>query len=181
MKKQVQAGFTLIEVLVALIILAGGILMVSLSWSGNFLHMRKSALYYDVATLLERKMVETEAKYKDKPITEIPDEDSGDFGSDYPRYHWVMKSRELKFPDLTPIIVGQDTDGKEMLIQMVKQMTEYLSRTVKEVKVSVFVKAPKGKELEFSASQYFVDYTQDFAGGGAAGGGTGAPAAGGGK
>ena len=163
-------GFTLIEVVVALAILAGGIVMISMAWSGNLMHVRKAALFNDVATLLERKMVEIEAKYKERPLGEIPDEDSGEF-EDHPRYRWEMKSREMKFPDLTPLIVGQGQENaNEMLLGMIKQMIEYLNKTIKEVKVSIFVKPLKGKELEFSASQYFIDYNRDFAG--AAGGTT---------
>jgi prepilin-type N-terminal cleavage/methylation domain-containing protein len=166
-------GFTLIEVLVALMILAGGILMVSLAWSGNFMHIRKSNLYSNVAVLLERKMVETEAKYREKPITEIPEEEHGDFGSDHPQYRWAMKSHDMKFPDITPLLTSQDEGADETLLTMVKQMTEYLDKTVKEVRVSVFVKGSKGREQEFAATQYFVDYTQNFAGA-AAGAGMGA-------
>lgn len=167
-------GFTLIEVLIALFILAGGILMISLAWSGSIMHLRKSALFNDVSTLLERKMVEVEAYYKDKDLKEIPEDDEGDFGSDHPQYRWTLKSREMKFPDITPLIVGQSEGGDEMLINMIKQMTEYLDKTVKEVRVTVFVKSKGGKEVQFSATQYFIDYTQDFAGamgGGAAGAG----------
>lgn len=166
-----QKGFTLIEVLVALMIIAAAIMASASLWSGNFMVMRKSSLNYDVATILERKMVEVEAKYKDKPLTEIPEEESGDFGSDFPQYRWKLKSREMEFPDLTPMIIGQseDTSDKEMLISMVKQMTEYLNKVIKEVQVSVFVKRGK-REMEFSATQYFIDYNQSFSGIG--GGGT---------
>jgi general secretion pathway protein I len=180
--KRSNAGFTLIEVLVALFILAGGILMISLAWSGNFLHLRKSALFHDVSTLLERKMVEIEAQYANKDVKEIPDEDGGEFEG-FPQYRWAMKSRDMKFPDLSAIIAGQEDGGDEMLINMVKQMTEYLNKTIKEVKVSIFVKTKTARELEFAATEYFIDYNQDFMGGvgglpGGAGGG--APPAGGG-
>src|SRR4051812_16840059 len=139
MKKLGRKGFTLIEVLVALFILAGGILVLANSWSGNFMRMRKSALFNDVATLLERKMVETESKYKIK-FAEIPEEDGGDFGADHPQYSWKLKSRELKLPDLTPLLVGQDNGADENLITMLKQVTEFLGKAIKEVKVSVIVK-----------------------------------------
>ena len=43
-----QKGFTLIEVLVALFILTGGIIVLSTAWSGNFMRIRKSALFNDV-------------------------------------------------------------------------------------------------------------------------------------
>ena len=187
--KAKSQGFTLIEVLVALMIVSAAIMASASLWSGNFTTMRKSSLNYDVATILERKMVEIEAKYKQVPLLEVPAEESGDFGSEYPQFRWSMKSREMEFPDLTPIIMGQNEEPNEQLLSMIKQMTEYLNRAIKEVQVSVFVKRGK-RELEFTATQYFVDYTRDFAGGGGgapaggvpgggAGGGGGVPGGGG--
>ena len=171
-----ESGFTLIEVLVALFILTGAILVIANTWSGNFMRMRKSTYLNDAATLLSRKMVETEAKYKEKQIGEIPEEDGGDFGKEYPQYHWKLKSKELKLPDLTPLIVGQADGGDETLIAMIKQTTEFLSKAIKEVKVSIFLKRG-GKELEFSAVQYIIDYNKEFSLGGLGGGApVGAPA-----
>ena len=164
-------GFSLIEVLVALAILAGAIMVLANAWSGNFMRIRKTALYNDVSTLLERKMVETEAKYKFKPITEIPEEDEGEFEG-YPHYKWKLKSRDLELPDLTPLIVGQQEGADETLLTMLKQVTEYLSKSIKEVKVTVVVTRGK-KPVEFSAVEYFVDYTQPFMPGAAGGGGKG--------
>ncbi|MGZ3721425.1 MAG: type II secretion system protein [Bdellovibrionales bacterium] len=167
-------GFTLIEVLVALFILTGGIIVLSTSWSGNFMRIRKSALFNDVAVLLERKMVETEAKYRNK-YKEIPEEDAGEFDKDHPQYSWKLKSRELKLPDITPLLLGQEEHPDETMVAMLKQLTEQLSKAIKEVKISVLVKR-NGKELEFSATEYMVDYGSqlDLGGvGGAAPGGSG--------
>jgi general secretion pathway protein I len=169
-----QSGFTLIEVMVALLIVAGAILALANSWSGSYMRIRKASLANDVATLLERKMIETEAKYKDKMIGEIPEEASGDFGSDFPQYRWELKSRDLTLPDLTAVLVGKE-GADETLITMIKQTTEFLSQAIKEVKVSIFAKV-RGKEKEFSAVQYFVDYNKEFSLGGAAGAAGGAPA-----
>ncbi len=162
--RALQAGFTLIEVLIAMMIMAGGILVIAQAWSGNFMRIRKSGIYYDAATLLERKMVETEAKYKIKPIAEIPENDGGDFGKDYPQYRWEMKSKDLKLPDLSSLLIGKDSGADEMMINMIKQVTEFLSTAIKEVKISVFIKRGK-KELEFNAVQYFIDWDKDFANG----------------
>ncbi len=169
-----QRGFTLIEVLIALFILSGGIIVLASAWSGNFMRIRKSVTYHDVATLLERKMLETEAKYKSKQMSEIPEDDSGDFGSEYKQYRWTMQAKDLKFPDLAPLLTSQEGGADETLISMIKQMTEYLNQTIKEVKISIFVKGTKGKETEFSAVQYIINYEKDFAGLPA---GAGAPAA----
>jgi prepilin-type N-terminal cleavage/methylation domain-containing protein len=174
-----QRGFTLIEVLIALLILTGAIIVLSTSWSGNFLRMRKANMYNDAATLLEQKIQEIEAKYKDKPIGEVPEKDDGEFEGGYKKYRWAMKSKDLKFPDISPLLTSQQEGGvDETLLSMVKQVTEYLSTAVKELKVSVFVKGANGKEVEFSATEYLVDYTKEFQGlpGGAAGGPAAGPA-----
>ena len=88
-------GFTLLEVIIALFILTGSIIVIANAWSGNFMRIRKSNMYNNVATLLERKMAEMDAKYRDKPVTEIPESEAGDFENDYPNYRWEMKSRDL--------------------------------------------------------------------------------------
>lgn len=167
-------GFTLLEVLFALMILTGGILILGNSWSGNFMRIRKSNLYSDVASLLERKMVELEAEYKDRPLTEIPETREGDFGSEHANYKWKMKSRDLKFPDISAIIVGKESGGAdENILTMVKQMTDVIGKSIKEIKVSIVVKTPR-KEMEFSATDYMIDYNKGLAG---LPGGGGAPAA----
>ena len=180
-----RRGFTLIEVLISLFILSGGILMVSLAWSGNFLKARKATIFYDVSTLLERKMAEVEAQFRDK-FTEIPEE-AGDAFEDVKNYRWTLKSRAMKFPDLAPLLAANPDGGgvDETLLGMIRQMTEYLNKTIKEVRITIHVKTRAAKkEQEFSATQYFIDYSQDFAAAaaaGAAGGGAAGGQSGGGK
>jgi len=166
-------GFTLLEVLIALIIVAGTIIAAGSLWSGNFNRIRKANLQYDVATLLERKMVEIEAKYSTKPLTEIPESENGSFGTDYPSYSWTMVSRDLELPDMTAVLMAQQENTDETLISMIKQMTDFLSKAIKEVKVTIVVKR-RGRELKYSATQYFLDYQKEF-GGGAAGGAPATP------
>lgn len=164
-------GFTLLEVLVALMILAGGLLVLNNSWSTNNLRLRKATVFNNSATLLQKKMVEFEALYQERPLEELPESESGDFGSDHPAYRWEMESRELEFPDLSALMVGQG-QGDETTLMMIRQMTDMISKSVKEVKVTVFVKSNK-KEVSFSATTYFIDYNRDFGlpGGGSAPGG----------
>lgn len=166
MKK--KNAFTLLEVLVSLAILSSGILLVGQSWSGNFLRVRKTNLYNNVSLLLQRKIVELEALYKDKPLTEIPDSEAGDFGTDYPQYRWSMHSQDFEFPDLSSVLIGRDGGADEMLLTVIKQTQEYISKSVKEVTLSVFVKTPV-REIEYSLTTYFVDYNSSLtigAGGG---------------
>lgn len=174
-----QRGFTLLEVMVAMMILAGGIILLGTSWSGNTLRMRKSNMYSDVASLLESKVVELEAEYRDHPLSEIPESRDGDFGSEHPNYTWKMKSRDLKFPDISALIVGQNSNGTdENVLTMIKQMTDIIGKSIKEIKVTVVIKTPK-KPLEFSVTDYMIDYNTGLAGIPGAGGAPGpaAPAA----
>lgn len=158
--KRNSKGFTLLEVLIALVILAGGLLILNSSWSTNNLRLRKANMFNNSATLLQKKMVETEALYAGKPLEEIPESESGDFGSDFPTYRWEMESRELEFPDLAAVIIGEGK-GDENLLNMIRQMTDLISKSIKEVKVTIFVKTNK-KEVSFSATTYFVDHTKEF-------------------
>lgn len=154
-------GFTLLEVLVAIVILVGGILVVSNSWSGNLLRIRKANLYNNVAFLLERKVTELEAKYRGKSIDEIKEEESGDFGEDYPQYSWAMSSKKFVMPDLSSLLISKDGGADEMFLTVIKQTTDYISKAVKEVTIIVYVKTAGGKKAEFKIVTYFVDFNKE--------------------
>lgn len=154
-------GFTLIETLVALVITVGAAMIVSNSWSGNNLRVRKAALYNNVASLLEKKMVEMEAKHKGKKIAEISEE-SGDFGEDYPQYRWVFSVQPFEMPDMSPLLSNEeDNKGADpMVLSVLKTMQETVAKSILEATVTVFVKSGE-KELPFSITSYFVDYEAD--------------------
>lgn len=160
-----KKGFTLIEVVIAIAILAGGIIVVANSWSGNTLRIRKSNLYNNVSILLQRKVTEIEAKYKGKKIEEIPEEEKGDFGSEHPQYRWEMTSQEFEMPDLSSILINQDGGADEMLLTVVRKTTEFINQSVKEVSVAIIVKGTK-KDVRFEVNTYFVDFEKDLTIGG---------------
>jgi general secretion pathway protein I len=160
-----QKGFTLMEVLVALAILAGALVIISSSWSGNLLRVRKSNLYNNVALLLESKMSELQAEFKDKPLEEIPESKSGDFGSNYKQYRWTFTTQEFKMPDLSSVFIKQG-EGDQMLLTIIKNTQDYISEAVLEGTLTIYVKGGGEKEVAFSVSTYFVDYSKDLAVGG---------------
>lgn len=166
-KRSSTSGFTLLEVLIAVGILVGSIIVIGNTWSGNFMRVRKANLYNNVAVLLERKVVELRAKYRESQLAEIPETESGDFGSDYPLYRWTFTTQEFEMPDLSAVLVSQD-QGDANLLAMIKQTQEFINQSVKEGTVTVFVKAA-GKEVEFSVTTYFVDYNQEMPLGGVGG------------
>lgn len=153
-------GFTLIETVMAMVILSSGIMLLANSWSGSFMRVRKTQLSTEVTALLERKMVEVEMEYAGKSLDSIPEETEDDFGSDYPQYSWRMTSKEFEVPDISATLTAQAGGADEMALTIMKTLTEHLSKSVKEVKVTVIYKGAK-KPLEFSVTQYFVDYDRE--------------------
>lgn len=158
-----NTGFTLIETLLAMVILSSALLLLTNSWSSSFLRVRKTQQQFEVATLLERKMTEVEIEFKGKSLDEIPEEKSDNFGDKYPQYSWKLNSKKLEIPDLSSLLGGDDGGGnnQKMMMSLVKQMSETLSKAIKEVTVTVTFKPAKGKPLEYSVTQYFVDYDKE--------------------
>lgn len=161
-------GFTLLETLLAVVILSMGILLLTQSWTGSFLRIRKTQLSQDVVALLERKMNEIDLEYRGKPLDSIPEEKEDDFGAEYPQYKWKMVAKEFQVPNLSAIMMNQDGGANEMLMMVINQLTEHLTKTIKEVKVTVIYTGGK-KPLEYSVVTYFVDYNKPLSIGGAAG------------
>jgi general secretion pathway protein I len=116
-------GFTLLEVMVALAVLAGSLMAVA-DLSGNALRNYAYARDLSVATLLARgKMAELEEKYEDVGFTDFDQTEDGNFSDQgQPGMRWKL---ELRKPtsDLTPEkILGAflgggdgDTGTQEML------------------------------------------------------------------
>lgn len=124
------------------------------------MRLRKTQLSTEVSALLERKMVEIEMEYAGKPLDSIPEEKEDDFGSEYPQYSWKMETKEFEVPDFSATLTAQSGGADEMTLTVMKTLAEHLGKSVKEVKVSVIYKGGK-KPLQFSATQYFVDYDKE--------------------
>ncbi|KYG64886.1 general secretion pathway protein GspI [Bdellovibrio bacteriovorus] len=163
-------GFTLVETVIAMVILSSGLLLLANSWSGSFMRVRKTQTSTEVAALLERKMAEIEMQYQGKPLESIEEEKSDDFGSEYPQYSWKMTSKEFEVPDISATLTAQAGGANELALTMMKTLTEHLSKSIKEVKVTIIMKTGK-KPLEYSATQYFVDYDKQLPMPGLPGGG----------
>ena len=158
-------GFSLVEVMVAIVILSSVAVIVSMGLSGNLLRVRQSRLKHHVADLLERKAVEIETKHKGKSLDKVVDE-SGDFGKEFKRYRWEFKVEKFEMPDLGPLLISRKEGAEDFLLTVIKQMTDFISKSVKEGTLAVFVKVNKKKEAKYSITMYFVDFDQPLSLGG---------------
>ncbi len=161
-----RRGFTLIETVIAMIILTGALIVLTNSWSGSMLAVRKSRQLHSAALLLQKKITEYEILYEGKPLSEVKEEESGDFGDDYPDFSWSMKSKKIKIPDLSAGLTARDGGANEMELMIVKKLTEFIEKSVVEMKVTI-TQNSKGKvrkPLDYSATTYLVDYGQNLGG-----------------
>lgn len=165
-----KRGFTLIETMIAMMIMTGALIIIGQSWSGNLMRLEKSRLNTDMAQLLDRKMAEVEMTYRGEPISQIREEDGGDFGALFPGYSWEMKAKEFEMPDLSGALMTKDGGVDEMTLLIIRTVAAYLKETIKEVSVTVSFqpKDPKAKPIRQSVATYFIDYSKPLALGGSA-------------
>ncbi len=157
-----NSGFTLIEVLIAMMIMAGAVAVCANAWTGNVARLEKSRINNTTTLLLQRKMAEIEILYRDKPLSEIKEEDGESFGDAFPQYRWTMESKEFEMPNISGALTAREGGADGNLLTLIRQMTEMIRKSVKEVKVTVVYKSRRSKkEIKNSVTAYFIDYTKD--------------------
>jgi len=157
MKKTKTSGFTLIEVVLAMMVMASGLFILTSSWSGTYSRLKKTQIQVQLAALLERKVVEIEREYKNKPLDAIPDEKEDNFGEELDKYSWKMTAQKLELPNLAGIMEAQQEGAKVDALSLMKLFTEHISKSVKEIKVEVIYKDGK-KPMRVDVVFYMIDY-----------------------
>ncbi len=149
-----QKGFTLIEVVLAMMIMTTGLSIMATSWNGTYTRLRKTQIQVQLAALLERKVVEIEREHKNTSIDAYPENQEDSFGSELPGYSWKMESQKFNLPNLAGIIGGGENNT---LATIFKLFSDHLNKTVLEVKVTVFFKDKK-KTYDASVVVYKIDF-----------------------
>jgi prepilin-type N-terminal cleavage/methylation domain-containing protein len=171
-------GFSLLEVLIAITIMASCVVVVAMAWSGSQLRIRKMRLNNQAAFLLDYKVAETEKRFRNE-ITLLPDDEAGtfdDLGKEYRNFSWVLKSKKFEMPDISGFL-KQNKNGADPIMTMVmEQMKNYFDQAAKEVTITVVYSFGKDK-VKYSATTFLIDFNQQIpmpdmsALGGAGGGG----------
>lgn len=154
-----KKAFTLIEVVLALMVMASGLFILTNSWTGTYNRLRKTQNQVQLAALLERKVTEIEREYKGKSLESIPEEKEDDFGSELPGYSWKLVSKKFQMPDLTPLLTSQEGGADATLLSLMKTYTEHLSKSVKELKITVTYREGR-KPLVADITIYMMDFNR---------------------
>lgn len=173
-----KKGFSLLEVLIALVVMSGSIMVVAMAWSGSQLRMKKMKLNNQAAFLLDYKMAEVNRRFKNE-ITLLPEEEQGtfeDLGVEYKNFTWTLKSKKFDMPDVTPLLMQNQKAPDAMLLMMMDQLSEFFHQAAKEVTITVVFTFGKSS-VKYPASMFLIDFNQQLPlpnlGGGAGGGGLG--------
>lgn len=132
--KNSSAGFTLLEVMVSVAILAIS-LTVLLSFQGNTLLVSGRQEHITIATMLARqRMVEIELELEQgMQKGEFPDERSeeAEFDPPFEEYRWKMEVKKVELP--APVM-GEEGSVQDMVG---KQLTEEIAKTVRELRLEI--------------------------------------------
>jgi general secretion pathway protein I len=87
-----RAGFTLLEVMIAVAVIAIALMAVFGSQSQSLMLASEAKFNTTAALLAQKKMAEIEVK---RPLE--PGSASGDFGEDFPGYEWDLRVDDVSF------------------------------------------------------------------------------------
>ena len=147
-------GFTLIEVIMAFMILAGTMVVLLQSRSSALQSIMKGRTYTNVTFLLQSKITEFEIKNREKTVDELKETDAGDFDG-FPDYAWEIKLQPMVIPSN---IFPKSEEPNEMAQMIFKTVTEYFEKAVREVLITVVDKKLKKR---YSVSTIFIDYKKE--------------------
>src|SRR4051812_28428936 len=150
-----ESGFTLLETIIALAIMLVTLASIMAVESNSLMTSARAKQLNVVAMLARNEMSEMEQKIEGKNFDEVKEEDGGAFDAPFEDYRWTSQIKEVTFPNLG-MGSAQGAGGSEggaapvtdIVEHLTKLVTKYLSKSVREVNVTVFWK--KGaKEQNF--------------------------------
>lgn len=154
--KHALGGFTLLEILIALAILAISLTSLYVA-QGNSLLMSGTADRYTVAAFLaEEQMTEWTLLLEDEIAhNQFPDDkdEQGEFEPPYTDYRFERSVRKIEIPLLLP----ESEDGSEQAIfKMMKTVLDDISKSAREVRVRVYWGETEEEQEEFVLTSHIV-------------------------
>lgn len=172
-----QSGFTLLEVIIALAIMALAFASILAVESGSINASARAKQMNIVGMLARNMMIETEYKIQNKTFDEIQKVEEGNFKEPYQDFHWKTEITEMKFPPLGQALFGgsKSSDGggggasdslsnngqNQATDLLTKLITNFLSKAIRSVKVTISWKRGKGTQT-FSLTEFWVNLNASF-------------------
>ncbi len=163
-----QSGFTLLEVIIALAIMVMAFASILAVESNSIEATVRTKQMNIVAMLARNQMTEMEYKFEGKTFEEVKKEDGGTFAAPYENFRWTSIIKEIEFPLLNISGPGGDESkggeaksGSDIAQMIVKLITKFLSKSIREVTVTIFWKRGSG-ESNFTVATYWVDLNHEF-------------------
>jgi prepilin-type N-terminal cleavage/methylation domain-containing protein len=165
-----NAGFTLFEVIIAMAIMVLALSSILAIESGSINASARAKQMSIVAMLARNEMIMTEFDIEGKTFDEIEKDKTGQFEAPYGDYTWKRAIKEIEFPPINPAAganpdgsqgAGNDQDNGANVDTMAKLITNYLSKALREVSVTIVWKK-SGKEQTFTVATYWVDLNHEF-------------------
>lgn len=154
-----KKGFTLVEIMTSVLILAGLIALTSLGWSGNLKRLTKSKVIKKATALLEEKISDLETQYKNENITSLPERGEGEFKNE-PKYTWEYTTQPFNLPSVLTLLNIQGIPQNDQNIFIANQLKEVLNNSIIELKLTVIYKqGSKARPVRYSLATYFIDHT----------------------
>ncbi|MCB0272369.1 MAG: prepilin-type N-terminal cleavage/methylation domain-containing protein [Bdellovibrionales bacterium] len=164
MNKQPEAGFSLLEVLAALLILALSIVALSENQTQS-IHLTKTAQLRDQALILARsKMNELDRAISEKGLVEIRDQEQGEFDQElYPSYRWVVLKQKIPVPNFASLVSmasGEEASEEEFdtssMEGPLKMITDIWGKAIRQVSIEVFWKE-RNNEKSYKLVTHYVE------------------------
>lgn len=158
-EKETSRGFSLLEVLSAIFLLAGLIsIVVQLSY-GNNRRMQKARQLNQISHLLELKMLELEERFKGVRVIELPQEAEGGFEEE--GYFWSYTTQAFSLPSDELLLSLAGLPQNSINSQMIQTFKDILSKTVIELKLTVRYENERDKKPQsYSLVSYFINYEE---------------------
>jgi general secretion pathway protein I len=99
MTRRRDGGFTLLEVMVALAILAGALVLVGTGIAQNVRQANHSRQLRFAALLMRQRMAQVENDLYQNGFSDFADEDTGNFADvGFPQFRWVVRADKVELP-----------------------------------------------------------------------------------
>ncbi len=170
MQKRTDHGFTLLETLIALAIMAVAFSSILMVEGGAIRTSEKSKQLNVIAMLARNAMADAEYAIENKKFEEVKSEETGEFAETFKEYTWVRVIKEVEFPTINfGAMGGSDSGGadeaaagSQAIIEKVSRLiSKFITKAVREVQVTIRWKRGDGFQ-KFTVSTYWVDLTHEF-------------------